>query len=65
MVVWHMAHWSTWGRQKYFDRVFPAIYEKFLPSSYARDKEMGWEGARSGVLLFCDILLTMSADGLR
>jgi hypothetical protein len=46
MVVWHMAHWSTWGRQKYFDAVFPAIYERFLPSAIARATSMGWEGAR-------------------
>lgn len=46
MVVWHAAHWSTWGRQKYFDNIFPEIYERLLPSSLARAAEMGWEGAR-------------------
>ncbi|XDG03649.1 hypothetical protein ABKA04_003264 [Annulohypoxylon sp. FPYF3050] len=46
MVVWHNAHWSTWGRQKYFDNIFPSLYEKLLPSSLARAKAMGWEGAR-------------------
>ncbi|KXH53968.1 hypothetical protein CSAL01_04250 [Colletotrichum salicis] len=46
MVVWHCAHWATWGRQKYFDRVFPAIYETLLPSAEARARLMGWEGAR-------------------
>ncbi|KAI0885024.1 Six-hairpin glycosidase-like protein [Annulohypoxylon maeteangense] len=46
MVVWHNAHWSTWGRQKYFDNIFPALYEKLLPSSLTRAKTMGWKGAR-------------------
>ncbi|KAI0181667.1 Six-hairpin glycosidase-like protein [Hypoxylon sp. FL1284] len=46
MVVWHNAHWSTWGRQKYFDDIFPEIYESLLPSSLARAESMGWEGAR-------------------
>ncbi|KAI0002664.1 Six-hairpin glycosidase-like protein [Xylariaceae sp. FL0662B] len=46
MVVWHNAHWSTWGRQKYFDNIFPELYETLLPSSLARAKSMGWEGAR-------------------
>lgn len=46
MVVWHEAHWATWGRQKYFDAVFPEIYKKLLPSSIARAAAMGWEGAR-------------------
>ncbi|KAK6955877.1 hypothetical protein Daesc_003522 [Daldinia eschscholtzii] len=46
MVVWHNAHWSTWGRQKYFDNIFPELYETLLPSSIARAKSMGWEGAR-------------------
>ena len=46
MVVWHNAHWATWGRQKYFDAIFPKLYESLLPSSLARAKSMGWEGAR-------------------
>ncbi|KAJ4398330.1 hypothetical protein N0V91_010306 [Didymella pomorum] len=46
MVIWHLAQWSTWGKQQYFDRVFPEIYETLLPSSIARAKRMGWEGAR-------------------
>ncbi|KZM25738.1 uncharacterized protein EKO05_0006052 [Ascochyta rabiei] len=46
MVVWHLAHWSTWGRQQYFDNIFPAMYETLLPSSTARAQSMGWEGAR-------------------
>ncbi|KAH8423980.1 uncharacterized protein LDX57_001736 [Aspergillus melleus] len=46
MVVWHNAHWATWGRQKYFDDIFPALYETLLPSSIARAKAMGWDGAR-------------------
>ncbi|KAL5342035.1 Six-hairpin glycosidase-like protein [Aspergillus crustosus] len=46
MVVWHNAHWATWGRQEYFDKIFPAVYESLLPSSLARAKAQGWEGAR-------------------
>ncbi|KAJ9148660.1 Six-hairpin glycosidase-like protein [Pleurostoma richardsiae] len=46
MVVWHNAQWSVWGRQKYFDNIFPQLYERFLPSSLARAESMGWEGAR-------------------
>ncbi|KAK7744698.1 hypothetical protein SLS62_010117 [Diatrype stigma] len=46
MVVWHNAHWATWGRQKYFDNIFPELYETLLPSSLTRAKAMGWEGAR-------------------
>ncbi|KAI1374880.1 Six-hairpin glycosidase-like protein [Hypoxylon crocopeplum] len=46
MVIWHNAHWSTWGRQKYFDNIFPELYQTMLPSSLARAKSMGWEGAR-------------------
>ncbi|KAH8593587.1 Six-hairpin glycosidase-like protein [Bisporella sp. PMI_857] len=46
MVIWHNAHWSTWGRQEHFDNIFPELYETFLPKSLARAKTMGWEGAR-------------------
>ncbi|KAB2110634.1 hypothetical protein AG0111_0g1406 [Alternaria gaisen] len=46
MLIWHNAHWATWGRQKYFDNIFPELYETILPSSLARAKYMGWEGAR-------------------
>ncbi|KAJ8120236.1 hypothetical protein ONZ43_g3006 [Nemania bipapillata] len=45
-VVWHNAHWCTWGRESHFDNVFPQLYETFLPSSLERAKLMGWEGAR-------------------
>lgn len=46
MVIWHNAHWATWGKQDYFDNIFPELYERLLPSSLARAKSMGWEGAR-------------------
>ncbi|KAI0602463.1 Six-hairpin glycosidase-like protein [Biscogniauxia sp. FL1348] len=46
MVVWHNAHWVTWGRKKYFDNIFPKLYETLLPSSLTRARLMGWEGAR-------------------
>lgn len=46
MFIWHHAHWATWGRQKYFDAIFPAVYESLLPSSLARAERMGWDGAR-------------------
>ncbi|KAI1426254.1 Six-hairpin glycosidase-like protein [Xylaria sp. FL1777] len=45
-VLWHNAHWCTWGRTEHFDNMFPELYETFLPSSAARAKAMGWEGAR-------------------
>lgn len=46
MVVWHNAHWVSWGREEHFHNIFPALYEKLLPTSFARAKLMGWEGAR-------------------
>ncbi|KAF4981159.1 hypothetical protein FZEAL_2993 [Fusarium zealandicum] len=46
MVVWHNAHWVSWGRDKYFHNIFPALYEKLLPTSFKRAADMGWEGAR-------------------
>ncbi|KAK8008196.1 hypothetical protein PG991_010747 [Apiospora marii] len=46
MVVWHGAHWATWGRQAIFDGIFPGIYERFLQSSRERARRMGWAGAR-------------------
>ena len=46
MVIWHLAHWSVWGKQRYFDNIFPKLYETLLPSSTARAQSMGWEGAR-------------------
>ncbi|KAH7322722.1 Six-hairpin glycosidase-like protein [Stachybotrys elegans] len=46
MVVWHCAHWSMWGKQKYFDNIFPGLYETLLPTSLERARKMGWEGAR-------------------
>ncbi|KAI0431352.1 Six-hairpin glycosidase-like protein [Xylaria sp. FL1042] len=45
-VLWHNAHWCTWGRLEHFDNIFPELYEIFLPSSTARATTMGWEGAR-------------------
>ncbi|KAJ4381501.1 hypothetical protein N0V86_002861 [Didymella sp. IMI 355093] len=46
MVIWSRAHWATWVKQQYFDGVFPKLYEALLPSSIARAKSMGWEGAQ-------------------
>jgi hypothetical protein len=46
MVIWHLAHWSLWGKQRYFDNIFPKLYETLLPSSITRAQSMGWEGAR-------------------
>ncbi|KAK8043365.1 Six-hairpin glycosidase-like protein [Apiospora rasikravindrae] len=46
MVVWHCAHWATWGRRAIFDGIVPGVYERFLESSGARARRMGWEGAR-------------------
>ncbi|KAH8680180.1 Six-hairpin glycosidase-like protein [Ilyonectria robusta] len=46
MVLWHCAHWVSWGREKYFHNIFPALYESLLPSSMDRARRMGWKGAR-------------------
>jgi hypothetical protein len=46
MLIWHNAHWASWGKQKYFDNIFPELYDTLLPSSVARAQYMGWEGAR-------------------
>ncbi|KAL4894860.1 Six-hairpin glycosidase-like protein [Aspergillus ambiguus] len=46
MAVWHAAQFATWGRQSHFDDIFPHIYETLLPSSIARARSMGWDGAR-------------------
>ncbi|KAF2036467.1 hypothetical protein EK21DRAFT_95748 [Setomelanomma holmii] len=46
MLIWHNAHWATWEKQRYFDNIFPELYEILLPSALARAKAMGWEGAR-------------------
>lgn len=46
MVVWHAAHWVMWGRKRYFDKIFPALYKSLLPSAVEAAAEMGWEGAR-------------------
>lgn len=57
VVVLHNAHWITWGRKKYFDNIFPALYETLLPSSLDRAKDMGWEGARYAS--FCHTTATL------
>ncbi|KAE8155003.1 Six-hairpin glycosidase-like protein [Aspergillus avenaceus] len=46
MVVWHNAHWVTWGRAEIFNDIFPGVYEALLPSSLERARLMGWDGAR-------------------
>ncbi|KAL4930268.1 Six-hairpin glycosidase-like protein [Aspergillus undulatus] len=46
MVIWHNAHWASWGRREFLDAIFPELYETLLPSSIARAEKMGWEGAR-------------------
>lgn len=46
MIVWHSAHWISWGRDQYLHNIFPVIYEKLQPKSLTRAKKMGWEGAR-------------------
>ncbi|KAF4445644.1 hypothetical protein F53441_10644 [Fusarium austroafricanum] len=46
MVIWHSAHWISWGRDQHFHNIFPALYEKLLPTSLDRAKKMGWKGAR-------------------
>lgn len=46
MVVWHCAQWATWGRHKYLDRIFPAVYETILPETVKLTQRKGWKGAR-------------------
>jgi hypothetical protein len=46
MVIWHLAHFSVWGRQKYVDNVFPQLYDTLLPSALARARNMAQGGPR-------------------
>lgn len=41
MVVWHCAHWSTWGRQQYSENIFPAVYETLMPTTVGRRQNKG------------------------
>ncbi|KEY73776.1 hypothetical protein S7711_03084 [Stachybotrys chartarum IBT 7711] len=50
MVIWHMGHWYTFGKNHFADSVFPVVYEKLLPTSLERAADMGWKGARSAHL---------------
>ncbi|CAO2656140.1 Nn.00g049430.m01.CDS01 [Neocucurbitaria sp. VM-36] len=47
MVFWHLMHWMFWGKWDLYDRSI-GIYERFLPSSFERAKDQGYEGARIG-----------------
>lgn len=51
MVIWHNVHWATWGRQEQFDSIFPELYDTLLPSSFARARSMGWDGARYAITI--------------
>lgn len=46
MLIWHLAHWSTWSRELHIQRIVPAIYESFLATSLDRASKMGWSGAK-------------------
>ena len=47
MTVWHSLHFGLWGKEDLLDR-HDTIYSRFLPTSYQRAREMGYEGARWG-----------------
>ncbi|KAL4969909.1 Six-hairpin glycosidase-like protein [Aspergillus stella-maris] len=61
MLIWHNAHWVTWGREEHFDAIFPLLYETLLPSSLERAKKMGWEGARWPKMT--EIIMGVSSPG--
>lgn len=65
MVVWHNAHWATWGRQECFDDIFPELYETLLPSSLARAQSMGWEGARYKIAISLMAMILSLVGGPR
>ena len=45
MYFWHGAHWALWNRWPELERSL-GIYTHFLPSSLARAKQQGYQGAR-------------------
>ena len=45
MIWWHGVHYGLWGRWELFDR-YLEIYKKFLPTSIARARKQGYQGAR-------------------
>ena len=47
MVFWHLAHWQIWNKWSLYDRSID-IYDRFLPTSFERARDMGYEGARFG-----------------
>lgn len=47
MVFWHLAHWTLWNKWSLYDRSI-GVYERFLPASFERAKNQGYNGARIG-----------------
>ncbi|KAF2033296.1 hypothetical protein EK21DRAFT_58950 [Setomelanomma holmii] len=47
MVFWHIMHWVFWGKWDLYNRSI-GVYDRFLPSSYERAAQQGYEGARLG-----------------
>lgn len=47
MTFWHLAHWTVWNKWNLYDRSI-GVYERFMPSSYDRAKQQGYQGARIG-----------------
>ncbi|ETI23379.1 hypothetical protein G647_05180 [Cladophialophora carrionii CBS 160.54] len=47
MVGFHSLHFGLWGKEDLLAR-HDSIYSRFLPTSYQRAREMGYEGARWG-----------------
>ncbi|RDL36534.1 Uncharacterized protein BP5553_05886 [Venustampulla echinocandica] len=48
MVLWHLLQWARWGKWSLLDRSIPHVYDRFLPTSIERARDMGYKGARWG-----------------
>jgi hypothetical protein len=48
MTLWHLAQFARWNHFDLLERSVPSIYERLLPSSIARAKDQGYNGARWG-----------------
>jgi hypothetical protein len=46
MAWWHLAHWERWSKWERIGSAIPLVYERFLPSSIQRAKDIGHKGAR-------------------
>ena len=48
MIVWHNMHYLLWAKPQYVSQMLPGMYQRFLATSLARAREMGYNGARWG-----------------